>query len=295
MTMVKKEEALFLLLWCSGYIGAKIGVPLSGTFTLLFYRYLVVIAVVGVYVTLKSQWQRPNRDSFVIGFFAHFVWLVVILKSFEYGMNAGSAALIAAMQPILTALVSPKILGEPNNKLQWLGIFTGFLGVAVFVSSDNLFTGTPLWVYILPTIATCSLTLITVWERKYSSGTAKPTPIMTALFWQGAITLALLFPLAFYFEKFHAEWNGEFIFSVIWLAVIVSTLAYAMMFYLIRTRDATRVSALQYFVPATTMIIAWLVFEERLSMAGFIGLFITSAGFYFLHLGKRKQTAQTAH
>jgi len=163
MTMVKKEEALFLLLWCSGYIGAKIGVPLSGTFTLLFYRYLVVIAVVGVYVTLKSQWQRPNRDSFVIGFFAHFVWLVVILKSFEYGMNAGSAALIAAMQPILTALVSPKILGEPNNKLQWLGIFTGFFGVAVFVSSDNLFTGTPLWVYILPTIATCSLTLITVW------------------------------------------------------------------------------------------------------------------------------------
>ena len=293
MAVIKKDEVLFLFLWCSGYIGAKIGVPLSGTFSLLFFRYLIVLVVVGVYVTIKNEWQRPNRDSFVIGFFAHFIWLVMILKSLEYGMNAGSAALIAAMQPILTALVSPGLLGEKNSPMQWFGIFAGFAGVIVFVSGDNLFTGTPLWVYVLPAIATCSLTLITVWERKYSENTAAPIPVMTSLFWQGLITLVLLAPLAFYLEKFHADWSGEFVFSVIWLAVVVSVLAYGMMFYLIRTRDATRVSALQYFVPATTMVVAWLVFGEKLSLIGFVGLLITSFGFCLLSVGDyRKQTGK---
>lgn len=281
----KRDEILFLLFWCSGYIGAKIGVPLSGTFTLLFYRYIIVVLIAAVIISLRSEWRKPDSNSFLLGFFAHFVWLVVILKSFEYGMNAGAVALIASGQPILTAFIAPFFLGEKNNALIWLGILAGFFGVMVFVSADASFTNTSLWVYLLPFAATLSLTFVTLWGRKYTQTKQSP-PIMTSLFWQGLLTLALLTPLAFFFEGYEAQWGGAFIFSVIWLGIVVSVLAYAMMFYLIRTREAARVSALQYFVPPVTMLIAWIIFREELSLLGFVGLFITSAGFYLMHKGR---------
>ncbi|MFT2112353.1 DMT family transporter [Marinomonas sp. 2405UD68-3] len=285
MNFLKRDELLFLVLWSSGYVGAKIGIPLSGTFTILFYRYALVVLIVGLIIGYKKQWQLPTIHTLTLGFLAHFFWLVCILKSFEYGMNAGSAALIAALQPILTALVAAGVLAEKNTKLEWLGVLTGFVGVCIFVSGDRVFSGTPLWVYLLPLAATVSLTLITIMERKNSSKQKKELPIMVSLFWQATVTLILLIPLAWKFENFYADLGINFLFSVAWLAIVVSILAYGMMFYLIRTREATRVSALQYFVPATTMIIAYIVFKESVSLMGIFGLTITSIGFYLLHKG----------
>lgn len=281
---IQRDEVLFLFAWCSGYIGAKIGLPLAGTYTLLFYRYALVVVLVGAYVTWRRQWVRPTAASLTIGFLGHFVWLVAVYQSLEHGMGAGAAALIAAMQPILTALLAPLVLGESNSMRQWLGIGIGFLGVCIFVSQDVLFGGISAWVYLLPGISTASLTAVTLMERrgKLSTETA-PIPIMTSLFWQGAITLVLLAPLAWAFEGFAAEWQPVLLFSVAWLAVFPSLVAYGVMLHLIRTRDAARVSALQYFVPPVTMVLAYVAFGEQLNGYGLLGLLVTAIGFYFLH------------
>jgi drug/metabolite transporter (DMT)-like permease len=295
MTFLRRDEALFLLLWSSGYIGAKLGVPLAGTFTLLFWRYAVVLGVVALIVTWRGEWRRPDAGTFLTGFWAHFVWLVAILKAFEYGIGAGAAALIAAMQPVLTALLAPVILGERNSAMQWAGIAVGFAGVVIFIGADSGVTGAALWVYALPALATASLTFITLWERwraaRPRANASPPMPIFTALFWQGALTAGLLLPLAQGVEGFAADWRAELVLAVIWLAVVVSVLAYGLMFHLIRTRDATRVSALQYFVPPTTMIIAWLVFGEVLSVNGMAGLLVTVAGFWLMARGARRVVA----
>ena len=97
MRLLKGDELLFLLLWCSGYIGAKLGVPVAGTFTLLLYRFILVTVIVAVIITVCREWCPPDRDMLLVVFFAHFVWLVAILKAFEFGLNAVSAALIAAL------------------------------------------------------------------------------------------------------------------------------------------------------------------------------------------------------
>ena len=116
-------------------------------------------------------------------------------------------------------------------------------------------------------------------------------PIFTALFWQGALTACLLLPFAHGIEGFAADWRAELVLAVVWLAVVVSVGAYGLMFRLIRTRTATRVSALQYFVPPTTMIIAWLVFGEVLSVNGMAGLLVTAAGFWLMACGARREVA----
>lgn len=297
MTFLRRDETLFLLLWSSGYIGAKLGVPLAGTFTLLFWRYALVIAIVGLIVTWRGERQRPDAGTFLSGFWAHFVWLVAILKAFELGIGAGAAALIAAMQPALTALLAPLFLGERNNMLQWGGIAVGFTGVVIFIGADSGATGAAIWVYALPALATASLTFITLWERHRAAITLNMTedatspsppnmPIFTSLFWQGALTALLLLPLAQQVEGFAADWQIELLLAVFWLAAVVSVGAYGLMFRLIRTRAATRVSALQYFVPPVTMLIAWLVFGERLTVNGLAGLLVTSAGFWLMARGE---------
>ena len=168
-------------------------------------------------------------------------------------MNAGSAALIAALQPALTAIVSPFLLGEMNDRLRWCGIGLGSSGLLVFVAGDMQLSGTPLWVYGLPLLATICLT-----------------------------------PLALWFEGFASEWGGQLVFATIWLAIPVSVGAYGLMFHLIRTRETTRISALQYFVPPVTMVIAWAVFGEAFAGLGLLGLLITNFGFYLMSLSERR-------
>jgi drug/metabolite transporter (DMT)-like permease len=243
-------------------------------------------------VTWRGEWRRPDAGTFLTGFWAHFVWLIAVLKVLEYGIGAGAAALIAAMQPVLLA---PVILGERNSAMQWAGIAVGFAGVVIFIGADSGVTGAALWVYALPAVAMASLTFIILWERWRAArprvNATPPMPIFTALFWQGTLTAALLLPLAGLFEGFAADWRAELVLAILWLALVVTVPAYALTFHLIRTRDATRVSALQYFVPPTTMIIAWLVFGEVLSVNGMAGLLVTSAGFWLMARGARREMA----
>ena len=288
MCVLKGDELLFLLLLCSGYIGAKLGVPVAGTFTLLLYRFLVMMLVVAVIISVRREWRALYRDTLLVGFFAHFVWLVAIFKAFEFGLNAGSVALIAAFQPALTALVSPLLLGKANDALRWCGIGVGFAGVLVFVAGDMNLSATALWVYGLPLLATFCLTFVTVWGRRAAKIDQRDFPVMTALFWHGLLAALCPAPLAWWFEGFAAAWGGQLVFAIIWLAIPVSIGAYGLMFYLIRTRDATRISALQYFVPPVTMMIAWAVFGEALAGLGFLGLFVTSVGFYLMSLSQRR-------
>jgi drug/metabolite transporter (DMT)-like permease len=254
---------------------------------LLFFRYVIAVLLVGAYVSMRSEWHWPDQRSFLIGFLGHFLWLVAVLKALEFGISAGSAALIAAMQPVLTALIAPYLLAERNHLYQWLGVLAGFVGVAVFVWGDAKFSGTPLVIYLLPSIATISLTAITIIERRGAACMAPMLPIMTSLFWQLLVTLICLAPLAYWVEGFAADWTLPFVFSIVWLGVVVSILSFFLMLHLIRTRNAARVSSLQYFVPPVTMLIAWPVFGEALSLLGFMGLFITAGGFFLIHRGEQ--------
>ena len=69
----------------------------------------------------------PDQRSLLIGFFRHFHWLIAVLKALEFGVSARSEALIAAMQPVSTALIAPYLLAERDHLYQWLGVLVGFV------------------------------------------------------------------------------------------------------------------------------------------------------------------------
>jgi drug/metabolite transporter (DMT)-like permease len=185
----------------------------TGTFTLLLYRFIMVMLFVAVIITVRREWRPPDRDTLLVGFFANFVWLVAILKAFEFGLNAGLAALIAALQPALTALVSPFLLGEANDRVRWCGIGVGFAGVLVFVAGDMQLFGTPLWVYGLPLLATMCLTFVKVGGRRASKADGRNIPLMTVLFWLALLATICLAPLAWWFDGFASVRGGQLFFQ----------------------------------------------------------------------------------
>tara|TARA_B100001093_G_scaffold156026_1_gene148622 strand:+ start:427 stop:756 length:330 start_codon:yes stop_codon:yes gene_type:complete len=109
---------LFLLLRSSGDIGSKIGLLLSGTLSLLFFLYMIAVLLVGAYASAQSEWHWPDQRSLLNGFLEHCSWLIAVLKAFEFGISAGSAALVAVTQPVLTALIAPCLLAERNHFYQ---------------------------------------------------------------------------------------------------------------------------------------------------------------------------------
>ena len=273
----------FVLLWSSGFIGAQFGLGYAGTFTLLAWRYLVVALVLALLVTAYGAWRRLGlRETLrhaVVGVLAHAAWLAAVLGAIDLGVSAGLAALITALQPMVTATLSGRMTEERVGARQWLGLALG-LGAVLLVVGDRIALGGSAIAYALPFVAVVAISLATLIERRaelMAQGEhARPTPILLVVFIHCAASLLVLAPAAALLEGFQARWGVPLVFSVLWLALVVSLAAYGLLFVLLRKMDATKVSCLTYLAPPVTMLIAWILFGESLGVMDMTGVAIAA-------------------
>ena len=270
----------FVVLWSSGFIGGKFGLGHAGTFTLLFWRYLVVVAILGALVSALRQWRRLSLREVsrhaAVGCLAHAVWLIAVLRAMDMGLSAGLAAFITALQPIMTGALSARLTGERVGGREWFGLGLGMVSVGVVVGEGVALGGSPL-AHALPFVAVAAITLASLMERGATLGGRSETPVLLAVFWHCAASLAVLFPLAVGFEGLETRWSGGFAFAVAWLAVLVSLGAYGLMFVLLRRFSASRVSALLYLSPPVAMGLGWVAFGESVTLAGLAGFALAAA------------------
>ncbi|XAT60259.1 EamA family transporter [Rhodobacteraceae bacterium Araon29] len=282
---------VFIVLWSSGFVGAKFGLDHAGTFTILFWRYLLVTAILAVLVTLAKQWQRIPRGvigrHMLVGALAHAGWLAAVLGAIDLGLSAGLAAFITALQPILTGALSARMTGEQVSGREWAGLGLGLVAVALVIG-DGIALGGAVVAHLLPFLAVIAITLASLIDRSGNLKKEKSVPILLATFLHCLASFLVLAPLAVGLEGLEATWNGSLVFAIIWLAVVVSLAAYGLMFVLLRRLPASQVASLTYLSPPVTMIMAWIVFGEVLSMMGIIGLGIAAAA-VFLTLTSSKR------
>ncbi|MGD8712753.1 MAG: DMT family transporter, partial [Thiohalophilus sp.] len=277
-------ELLFVLLWNSGFIGAEYGLPFSGPWSLLFWRYVILTVLLGCWLGLRGRLIWPGASlagyTALIGVLAHGAWLSCVLVSIDMGVPAGIVALITALQPLLTGALSGPVLGERTDRWQWLGLILGFCGVVIAVgarASEDTSIG--LAGYLLPFGSVVAITVASLMQRHRERH--KPTtrvPDDAALFYQsGATALALLLP-AWWFESFAADWTLPFIATMSWLILVVSLGAYWSMWRLLVRYDATRVASLFYLSPPVTMVMAWAAFGDKLILTDVLGLVVAGLG-----------------
>lgn len=274
----------FVLLWNSGFIGAEYGLPYTGPFTLLFWRYWALTLVLLVYLALRGRLRWPGSRAAarasLIGFLAHGVWLGCVLLSLQQRVPAGIIALVVALQPMATGALSGPVVGERTPLLSWLGLVVGFGGVVVAVGARaDLSDAGSVFGYLIPFGSVVAITMASLLQRRSElQGRAHRLPVDRALFYQSLATaLAVTVPAAGV-EHLSTRWELPFVITMLWLILGVSLAAYALMWLLIARMDATRVASLFYLGPPVTMIMAWLAFGDALILTDGIGLVVVAIG-----------------
>ena len=277
--------ALFVLLWSTGFIGAKFGLPYAEPFTFLLARFVIAACLLYLFVILRKKSRWPTNLSMVghiaiAGLLLHAGYLGAVFAAIAYGMSAGLSALIVSLQPILTAIFAQIILRETVNKRQWLGLILGLAGVSLVVISrmgignDTVISSLPFITVFLCIFGLLSITFGSLYQKKFCAD--MPVASGTAIQYSASAVAMLI--LALLFETMHIDWAGEFIFALSWLILVLSFGAVALLIFLIRQNAASKLASMFYLVPPVTAIEAYFLFGEKLEPMAFIGMFITVIG-----------------
>ncbi|WP_413204282.1 DMT family transporter [Rhodospirillum sp. A1_3_36] len=291
--VIRAIPGVFVLLWSTGFIGARLVMPHSEPFTFLGLRFgMTVVLLVPIALILKAKWPRDLRMIGHIAFagvLVHAAYLGGVFSAIKLGMPAGLTALIAGLQPILTAALAIPVLGERVSPRQWLGFVLGFVGVVTVLAdklapqADTLFQGFGLGAVACAGVAVLAITISTLYQKRYCQGVdlTSASAIQFA-----AATLATL-PFALVLETREIEWTGAFITGLLWLVVVLSVGAVTLLMILIRRGAAGRVASLFYLVPPVTALVAWLMFDERLGPLALLGMGIAVSGVALVVLPNR--------
>jgi len=292
---------LFVFLWSSGWVGSKYGQEYAGTFTLLAYRYVLVVFVLLIFVSIKRSWRYISRQELflhcLVGVLSHAVYCGAANSAFGLGVSAGMVAFITALTPMITATFASGMTGEVTNLRQWCGLALGLFSV-VLVVADKIATGGAALAYSLPFVAIMALSLASLLDRqvtlKNKQTRSQPTPLSLVCLIHCSSTLAVVLPIAIFTEGLQVSGGSEFLFSVLWLAFLVSLGAYGLMFFLLRRMTAVKVASLEYFAPPITMVLAYLMFGEQLSRMDFIGLILAAIAVWLVVSIKPSRLRKTA-
>jgi len=280
--------ALFVLLWSTGFIGARLGMPHAEPLTFLSLRYGLVLAVMlPLALLLRVRWPASWRDArhiAVAGLLIQGGYLGGVFCAIDAGMSAGVVALIVGMQPLLTAAAAGRLLGERVSPLQWGGFALGLAGVALVVWHRMSLQGMSANSLALALFALAGITLGMLYQKKYCPS----FDLRAGVVLQFGAALLVTLPLALALESLRVEWTGEFLFALSWLSLVLSAGASTILFRLIERGAATRVTSLFYLTPAVTAAMAWLMFGEALGATTIAGMGVAVAGVALVNRGTLK-------
>ncbi|PMR77749.1 DMT family transporter [Billgrantia endophytica] len=287
---------LFVALWSTGFIGAKFGLPHAEPFTFLFMRFVLTLMLLVPLVKLfKGGWPRGARlwgHIGVSGMLVHGAYLGGVFYGIHLGMPAGLAALLVGLQPLLTATLASPFLGERITTVQWLGLLLGLAGIILVLGSKldpgkDLFQGFGLGALASIMAALAGITLGTLYQKRFCTG----MPLLSGTVVQYMAAGILLGIGALLLEERHIDWTPTFVLTMAWLVLVLSIAAILLLMALIRRGEASRVASLFYLVPPVTALQAWWLFDERLPLAGLVGMVITIVGVVLAVRGKAAQKA----
>jgi drug/metabolite transporter (DMT)-like permease len=265
----------FVLLWSTGFIGARLGLPHAPPLTFLLLRYVLVLAcMVAVAWLTRAPWPQSPQAWFhigVAGLLLHGIYLGGVFIAISKGLPAGVTSLVVGLQPLLTAAGAGWLLGEVVLKRQWLGLLLGLLGVGLVVM-NKVGSGFALQA-LVPLLG---ITAGTLYQKRFCPSFDWRTGAV-AQFLPTALLTGLLASLT---ETYHVDWTGEFVFAMGWLVLVLSLGAVSLLNWLIRNSGAVNIASLFYLVPPCTAVVAWLLFGETFSGTALAGMAMAVWGVY---------------
>jgi len=269
---------LFVVLWSTGFVGAKLGLPDCEPLTLLSLRYAAVLLVMGaVAAATRAPWPRSARACghiAVSGLLVHAVYLGGVFTAIRLGLPAGVTALVVGLQPVLTALGAGLFLRERVRATQWAGLALGLVGV-VLVVAHKVAGGGAVGALLAPAvIALAGITAGTLYQKRFCPA----FDLRTGALIQFLPCLVVTSLVAWRTETMVVHWTPAFVFALGWLVLVLSVGAVSLLNVLIRSGSAVNVASLFYLTPPVTALIAWAMFGETLTGLALVGMGLTVFG-----------------
>lgn len=273
---------LFVLIWSTGWISARFAAPYADPLTFLSVRYALAGALLAVLCVASGVvWPRGKAAAHAAlsGVLLHAIYLGGVWWAISKGLPAGISGLIAAVQPILTAFLAPRLAGETIPLRHWLGIVLGFGGILMVLGPKLAgLSGAALSSQLMPlginVIAMISVTLGTFYQKRFIA--AGDLRAVTVLQYAGALAITL--PIAWLTEPMRIAWNLSMVLNMAWAVLALSIGAIGLLLMLIRQGAVSRAAALIYLVPPTVALEAFLLFGETLNGLQMVGMAVTAFG-----------------
>jgi drug/metabolite transporter (DMT)-like permease len=277
--------ALFVLLWSTGWISARYAVPHADPLWFLTIRFACAAVVIAAFAAaVGAPWPSDRRAWFhaiVSGVLIHGIYLGGVWWAVKHGLSAGLSGLLAALQPLLSALLGPYLLQERVSAVQWCGVLLGFVGVTLVLSPKlGLSSGSgqeAAWAALgVNVIGMLAVTAGSFYQKRFVSGADLRT--VTSVQYVGALLVVM--PLALATEDLKFDHSITLYAVLAWSVLVLSVVTVSLMLTMINRGKVTEVTALIYLVPSTVAVQAWIAFGETLNLVQIIGMLLTAAGVY---------------
>ncbi|MEK9811436.1 MAG: DMT family transporter [Bordetella sp.] len=278
---------VFVLLWSTGFVVARYGMPYAEPMTFLLLRFLLALGLLlPLILLMRTPWPKPGLALRIAlaGALLQAGYLGGVWAAVREGMTAGLVALIVGLQPIITACLS-SLLNERLRPYQWLGLGLGLLGVALVVWAKLSLTGLSSLSLALSVLALASITVGTLYQKKFCPQFDLRTG--TAVQYLAAAVICL--PWVFGVETREITWTVELIGALAWSVLAISLGAIFLLFVLIREGAATQVTSLLYLTPPTTAIMAFVLFNEPITLMTILGTASTAVGVWLVIRPSKKR------
>jgi drug/metabolite transporter (DMT)-like permease len=273
--------AAFVFLWSTGFVGARLVAPHAEPLTLLAIRFALAAGIAAVVVA----WRRPALPSrrlvghvAVVGLTLHGVYLGGVFWSVAEGMPTGVAALIAGLQPIITACLVGALLGERVTGGQWLGFGAGLAGIGMVLWERLVIGGVGALAIALAFVALAGVTTGTLYQKRFCTGVGI-WPGAVAQYSAAAVLMAIGSAAV---EDQQITWNAEVLGGLAWMVLVLSIGAISLLMIVIRRSTAASTVSLLYLAPPLAAIEAFLIFDEELHALAIAGIVVAGAGVFLV-------------
>jgi drug/metabolite transporter (DMT)-like permease len=268
---------LFVVLWSTGFIAAKYGLPYAPPLEFLLLRFsLVTLLMTLVTLATRAPWPQGARqiaNIAVAAWLVHGVYLGGVFVSIAAGMPAGTSAMLVGLQPILTVFLARAWLGERISALQWCGLVLGLAGVYLVVRHKIALSGE--WTALVAVlVALIGISVGTLYQKKYCAH----VDLRSGAVIQFAACALLYAPLVAVLEPQPIAFTPQLLVALGWSVIVLSVGAISLLYWLLRHGAAADVARLFYLVPPVTALMAFALFGERLDAVAIAGMVLIAVG-----------------
>lgn len=269
---------MFVLFWASGFPVSKLGLEFIEPFTLLAVRSAINVALMLAVVCLvRSRWPRTWQEAThiaVSGLLLQSSYLGAMFIALGEGVSQGVAALVAGMQPLLTAAIVGRVLGERVRARQWLGFVLGFAGLVLVMSQRIALGNATTLGFIAAGMTPILITVGSLYQKRFCAH----MDLRTGMIIQHTVAALASFAMASAIETREIDWAPELFFVLGWLVLVLSVSATNLYYILLRRGQAARVSSLFFLTPPTAVVLGYLTYGEAFGVTALIGFAVSVCG-----------------